>query len=384
MSNHFELYGICICTAILIFVLFSRRRHVFLPRQPIIHRAPSSIHRLLAPATTSNESLLRSRAAANARLERAFDLTNTFVSADVQVHSQFLSKSTALLAASQRDWMQFGQVALQAVELALPDRTTEFRTFVQSVTLSTAIVGLLAPDADITALDANDLQVVANLITRLWLLSKNPEQIPAHLRQELKECLRRLIPEEAYPNPLDFVIPAWETLWRLVAVTLAHVHADPTARAAFAELTESPESSQFAARLSETSPSALDYINESLRLDFLPRFLAARIPPRFVDVEIADIETAQRSAVWGPDPDAYDAGRFLCEPARAGEVLAFGCGPLKCAAARWAPRAAAVIVGAILNRVDGPGAGHQIVRGGGIGGREGWDGWLVQNVHLDT
>ncbi|KAJ6606128.1 hypothetical protein DFH09DRAFT_1119361 [Mycena vulgaris] len=351
MSNHFELYGICLGTAILTFILLSRRHRVFPPRRPIIHHTPVAIRRLLAPPTTSQEILLRSRASANARLWRAFRLTNTFVSVDPEVHSQFLSQSTALLRASQRDWPQFRQIALQAVELALPDRTTQFHTFVQTITLSTAIVGLLAPDADITSLSAHDLEAVASLITRIWILSKSPHQIPTQLLQQLNERLRP-----------------------------------------FAALNENPESSQFAARLSETSPSVIDHINESLRLyppparltDFLPRFLAARIPPPFVDVEIADIESAQRSAVWGPNPDAYDAGRFLCEPARAGEVLAFGCGPLKCAAARWAPRAAAVIVGAILNRVDGPGAGHQIVRGGGIGGREGWDGWLVQNVHLDT
>ncbi|KAJ6606113.1 hypothetical protein DFH09DRAFT_1119326 [Mycena vulgaris] len=267
MSKLLELYGICLFTAILTLVLISRDRRVFPLRLPIFHRTPAAIRRLLAPPTTSKEILLHSRASANARLWRAFRLTNTFVSADLDVHSQFHSQSIALLRASQRDWPQFTRTALLAVELALPNRTTEFHTFVQSVTLSTVIIGLLAPDADITALRANDLEVVSSLITHIWVLSKTPHQIPTQPLQELNERLRRLIPDQdAHPNPLDFVIPAWETLWRVVAVTLAHVHTDPDACEAFRDLNENPGFLQFrAARLFGTSSSVEDYISESLR-----------------------------------------------------------------------------------------------------------------------
>ncbi|KAJ7491000.1 hypothetical protein FB451DRAFT_1221709 [Mycena latifolia] len=401
MSNTFEFYGICACTAILVFSFISTCRYVFPRRRTRHHHIPAAIRRLLDPPHTSKDTLLLSRASANARLVPAFGLTNTFISPDPEVHSAFRTQSIHLFQASQRDWRQFTNVALQAVELALPDETIPFHTFVQTTTLSTIIIGLLDPHADISALAANDLEVVSNLITRIWTLSKKPDPIPEQLLQQLNDHLRCLIPDQgAYPNPLDFVIPTWETLWRVVAVTLAHVHADAAACEAFRDLNENPSWLQFrTARLDRTSPSVENYIHEALRLHppvrhiarhtvrkptlttFLPRFLADRLSPQ-IYTDIADIENAQRSASWGPDapPEAFDAARFLREPSRAGDVLAFGCGPLKCVASQWAPMAAAVIVGAILNRVDG--MGHNIVRGRGIGGREGWEGWLVRK--LDT
>ncbi|KAJ7778824.1 hypothetical protein DFH07DRAFT_1033699 [Mycena maculata] len=390
-----ELYGICICTAILIFLILTHFC-IFFRRCPIHHRTPADIHLLLDPPTVSTNTLLHSRASPNTRLHRAFELTNTFVSADPFVHSGFVKKSIALLRAA-KDWKAFTGIAVQAVELSLPDSTTPFPEFVRSATLRTIVVGLLDHQVDSTYLDAHDVGIVADSITDIWLLSKKPDPIPQHRLAMLNTHLRRLIPDQdEYPNPLDFVIPAWETLWRLVAATLAHIHTDTEACRAFDALLKNPRAEQFRAdRLDDTAPSVENYINESLRLyppvrhitrhifrrciltHFLPRFLAARLSPR-IDIEVADIESAQRSVFWGSDPDTYDPTRFLRAPDLAKEVLAFGNGPLKCKAAHWAPMAAALIVGAILGRVDG--TGHHFVRGERIGGRVGWDGWLVQRV----
>ncbi|KAJ7684376.1 hypothetical protein DFH06DRAFT_1155451 [Mycena polygramma] len=398
MANKFDLYGVCICTSILIFFFSKRLFDVFMRPPTTIHRNPADIRRLLDPVGPSMDTLLRSRAAPNARLVRALGLTNTFVNADRAIHGRFFRQSRALLQAAERDWARFTAVSMQAVELALPEHPTPFIDYVGSVTLSTIIVGLLDPAADITSLQLNDVNIVTRLITDLWILSKKPDHIPDHLLDMLNTSLRRLIPdEEKYPNPLDFVVPTWETLHRVVAATIAEVHTNTVACMAFQDLNGNPTRAQFhEARLDGTAPSVENHICESLRLHppvrhitrhvfkqslltaFLPGFLASRIPAR-VEVEIADIESAQRTAFLESDspPDAYDAARFLREP-KASDVLAFGAGPLKCAAASWAPMAAAVIVGAILNRVDG--VTHYIVRGGRIGGREGWDGWMVRQV----
>ncbi|KAF7353858.1 hypothetical protein MVEN_01071500 [Mycena venus] len=400
MSDIFELYGICISTAILL-IFFSTQFDIISVRRTVIHRTPASIRALLDPPSPSMDTLLRSRASPNARLIRAFSLSNTFVSPDPTIHGKFLRKSRSLLQAANRDWGRFNGIALQAVDSALPDLPTPFHIFVRSVTLRVTLVGLLDPDADMTSLGSNDVDLVTNLITDLWILSKKSTHIPEHLLEMLNDRLRRLLPDQAaYPNPLDFVIPTWETLWRVVAVTLVHVDMNAAARRAFQDLSDNPDRAQFeASKLEGTSPSVENYISESLRLHppvrhitrhifsesrlttFLPRFLASRIPPR-IDIHVADIESAQRSALWeshsdSSPPETYDAARFLREPA-ASEVLAFGAGPLKCAAMTWAPMAAAVIVAAILNRVDG--VTHYIVRGDRIGGREGWDGWMVRKA----
>ncbi|KAJ7765739.1 hypothetical protein B0H16DRAFT_1524189 [Mycena metata] len=399
MTNAFEFYGICFSMIIFSIILLSPPHREPPSRPPIIHNTPAAVRTVLDPPTTSMNTLLRSRASPNTRLHRTFHLSNTFVNPDPAVHAAFLRQSRALLQTAKRDWNRFNNVALQAVELSLPNPVIPFHVFVRAATLRTVIVGLLDPRIDITSLASSDLDVVGQLITDLWLLSKNPEHIPEHLLEMLNHRLRRLVPDdEKYPNPLDFVIPTFETLWRLVAVTLAHVHRDAAACGAFRDFNENPSCEQFqASRLGGTSPSVENYISETLRFDppvrhitrhvdkqslltaNLPRFLAAWFPPR-TELLVADIETAQRTPFWESDKssaDVYDAARFLREPT-ASHLLAFGCGPLKCAAINWAPRAAAVIVGATLNRVDG--VGHYIVRGPRIGGREGWDRWEVRTV----
>ncbi|KAJ7184553.1 hypothetical protein C8R46DRAFT_1299667 [Mycena filopes] len=373
MTNAFEFYGICISTVILATFFLS-------PHQWGLSSVP----------TPSTDTLLRSRASPNTRLHHAFHLSNTFVSPDPNVHAAFFRQSRALLQAAKRDWNRFNNVAMEAVEPTLPDIATPFHVFVRSVTLRVVIVGLLDPSVDIDSLASSDVELVGELITDLWLLSKRPEHIPEHLLEMLNNHLRPLLPDvEKYPNPLDFVIPTFETLWRLVAVTIAHVHTDAAACGAFRDFNENPTCEQFhASRLGGTSPSAEAYICESLRHSppvrhitrhtFKPRWLLTSITPPF-PLLIADIESAQRTAFWDSDspPDVYDATRFLHEP-RSNDLLAFGCGPLKCAAAGWAPMAAATIVGAVLNRVDG--VAHYIVRGPRIGGREGWDRWEVRKV----
>ncbi|KAJ7215321.1 hypothetical protein B0H12DRAFT_355888 [Mycena haematopus] len=399
MSLIFEFYGICIFTAILCFLLLSSLLDAVFVRWPTVHCTHRSIRHLLDPPSPSMDDLLRSRASPNARLVQAFHLSNTFVSPDPTIHANFLRKSRSLLRVAQRDWAGFDSLASQAVELALPDLPTPFHDIVRSVTLSTIIVGLLDPHVDMASIASNDINIVTNLITDLWILSKKPARIPEHFLEMLNGRLRRLIPDQdAYPYPLDFVIPTWETLWRVVAVTLAYVHTDAEARRAFLDLSDNPDREQYCAlRLDGTAPSVENYMSESLRLNppvrhitrhvfrqsllttFLPNFLTSQIPPH-IETHIADIESAQRSALWESDsspPEVFDAARFLREP-KACDVLAFGAGPLKCAAVNWAPMAAALIVGAILNRVDG--VAYYIVRGDRIGERAGWDGWMVRKA----
>ncbi|KAJ7107242.1 hypothetical protein C8R43DRAFT_1140337 [Mycena crocata] len=407
MSNIFEFYGICSCMAILTLFFLSTHFRCVSPSRSTFHRTPAAIHSLLDPPTTSTDTLLRSRASANFRLLDAFHLTNTFVNPDSTTHSEFHRKSINLMQAVEKNWNRFAGVATQAVELFLPDSSTEFHTFVRAVTLSTIIVGLLDPDTDIPACGATDVNIVANLISDIWVLSKKPDPIPEHLRAMLNTRLRRLIPDQdAYPNPLDFVIPTWDPMWRLVAATIAEIHQDAAACRAFQILHFNPYLSQFREPTltlgrSFQSPSVQDYLNESLRLhppvkhiarhifrtsrptSFLPGFLVAR--DRIdIEVRVADIENVQRAALWGvgSHPDVYDAGRFLRRPELAQNMLAFGYGPLKCTGMRWAPMAAAIIAGAILNRVDG--GGYQVVSGSHIGTREGWDGWMVRKVDTAT
>ncbi|RDB19485.1 hypothetical protein Hypma_013629 [Hypsizygus marmoreus] len=375
----------------------------------------SSIHNMISPPGATPHDLLISRAIPNARLIRAFALTNTFVSPDPHIHTAFVGHANALLrAATHRGWTHFQHLAVDAVDVALrgdASCTRDFDAFVQDVTLRIALIGLLGVDAAVGELGMEDISVVGSLITKLWSLSKKPEPIPPKLLSKLNEHLRRLMPdEETYPNPLDYVIPVWETLWRVVATAIAYARQkdQEAARKAFAELHRVPTMTEFRrAFFSDNGPeqrlSVEAFITETMRLHppskhiaratpfsfpfpFPVTFLPTYFQQHFVTTrrECADIETVLRAPdIWGQgsaadfDPMRFHPSRLEPEQERL-RTLPFGCGRYRCVATAWAPMAAAVVAAAVLDRVR-EGEGWRIVCGPGeaVGGREGWRGWRV-------
>ncbi|KAJ7348852.1 hypothetical protein DFH08DRAFT_807452 [Mycena albidolilacea] len=169
-----------------------------------------------------------------------------------------------------------------------------------SVVLRTIIIGLPYPCADITPLAPN--------ITTAEI---------QHLLEELNHYLRDLVPDQtAYPNLSNFGIPTWETLCRVVAVTLAYTHTNVVASA--------HNINQFVRLHPLVRPITQHNFRHSLLTTLIPRSLAPRIPPH-IDPHPADIESAQRSVLWELDslpPEAYNAARFVREPT-VWDVLAF-------------------------------------------------------------
>jgi cytochrome P450 len=93
-------------------------------------------------------------------------------------------------------------------------------------------------------------------------------------------------------------------------------------------------------------------------------------------VQAADIEALHRSHdIWGPTPEQFDPARHLPVRLTATQKMAylpFGCGPLRCVARKWAPRAVGLIVAGIVANEE-----RTITPGEKVGGREGWEGWFV-------
>ena len=395
--------------------LFSLLYATVTPRNVIVsHKKEDSIRSCLSPPGAPIGLLLEERAKANARLVKAFGLSNTFVEEDEGVHAGFVGKAKELLKeATRRGWGDFRDLARQAVRHELSEvlsggtARVEFDALVQGVCLRVVLVGLLGVEASVESFAKEDVVKAASHINLLWALSKKPGQTPPHLLPELRVVLRRLVPDtEKYPNPVDFVIPAWETLWRVVAGAVAHAHEDDGMMEALEGLYERPGRQSFDST-SQGGVAVRNIINETMRVYppskhigrarrrqcamHLPSFVTKIIDlvsPAFVRRnESADVLAVQRaSGVWGDDAHQFDASRYhrpSTQPmTRKQQEIAlrylFGAAPLRCVGASWAPIAAGVITSAIVCTVREEGL--MIAKGKGIGGRDGWNGWFVESV----
>ena len=358
----------------------------------------SDIVALLDPPGSSIPELLLARARPNSRLVHSFGLQNTFVSADRMVRKRFLTSAREILRLHTQHFAAFpdvarGVVAGSALHLRSPSHqpSIPFATFIQVVTLRIVVGSLLGgyipEDSD------EDTVFVVGAINELWTLSKKAARPPpAALLDTLNAHLRRWMPER-YERPLDFVIPAYETMWRVVAVTVARAIHDRGARVAFSAYLESPVEDQFV-RFEDArpqQPSVEAFICEVLRLHPPSRGIARAAPSRLgmfqylwapATTHVADIEALhQDTATWGSDAGIFDPMRFHESRLSYGQkhaFMPFSHGPLRCVAFKEAPRFAAIAAAAVLEVISGHDARNRLVCGERIGRRDGWDGWSIE------
>lgn len=382
-----------------------------------IHSTVPEIKDMLAPPHMSLSDMLTSRALPNARLVNVFQLTNTFVSADLETHNTFRKRAVSLLHDMSRNggWPHWAEIASQAVCLQLPSSSPDvpYDRFVQAITFRTVITGLLNPAIDPASFDRDNIHFIASTINTLWDHSKRSKCLPPSLLEELNVKLRVYFPDEdTFPNPLDFLIPSWETLWRVVAAAVANVHRNDQARNAFLRFRNNPNVETFR-MWADDEPSVEAVIVEILRLHPPTKRIVRALPKGRrmgwswsvsqilsclwsgdgYTMDVADVEAVQRSVVWSvlADRDAGVHADATCfNPARhrartnaqSETMMAFGYGRVGCVAKEWAPIAAGLIVAAVLDHVDGE--VYEIITGPKIGGRVGWDGWFVRNIDGQT
>ncbi|KAJ2916256.1 hypothetical protein MD484_g4145, partial [Candolleomyces efflorescens] len=375
---------------------------------PIAHNTVDSIRCCLNPHGTTTGQLLTERSMANMRLVKAFNLSNTFVSNNQSIHSTFVSQARALLKGSNKlGWLHFRDLSTQAVqtellELNAAQTQVPFDSFIQCVTLRVVLIGLLDVDASVDSFAREDIITATGHINRLWALSKKPESIPPCLLPQLNDALRRLIPDtQKYPNPVDFVIPSWETLWRVVAIAVGYSHQDEAMSDVFSAFYSSPGPKTFSGHGTRLSPKNI--VDETMRLHppskrigrmktnpvfrYLPspvvQLLQQLLPSRITRKESADVAEIQRSAdIWGPDSGKFNPARFLSSSSPTKEQsealkYVFGGGPLRCIGASWAPIAVGVICSAVLTVISDC-DDLRIVKGREIGDREGWSDWYIE------
>ncbi|TFY64221.1 hypothetical protein EVJ58_g2756 [Rhodofomes roseus] len=337
---------------------------------------------------------LSSRALANARLARAFNINSTFVNSDVAAHGAFTKFATALISPRNLPWGRLAYVAKQMVSVHLLctnfPSIVAFDTLIRRITLHVILVALLAGYVDESAIEVDDLDLVAVGINKIWTLSKSSTYCP-ELLEEVNLRLRRWLP--TYDNPIEIIIPTYETMWRVVAVAVSLAYDDVEATRLFAALLKQPTNEQYR-NLADNSISVDNFMQEVLRLYPPTRRISRVMPvtspsiltkllPQFFTRQLtvaADIEALQRDSCWASSLGEFDPARHhpqRCTRQQPRTLLAFGAGKLTCVAKNWAPQAAAILVAAILDQV-GLEKDLNIKAGRAVGGREGWEGWSVR------
>lgn len=359
----------------------------FMTPRTRIHTSVSAVRTLLSPPDIPISALLRARSIPNQRLVKALGISGTFVSDDPSVHDNFTREAKVLITTvSAKDgWSRLVDVAETCVDKFLDAKSLDYATFVQSVTLSVVLAGLLGTDID--DLDPVDVAFVTKAINDRWAQSKSSTALTTEVLDNINHHIIRWVPDRT--NPLNLIIPAYETMWRVAATAVVYSNRDCLLRDAFISYNENPTDDQFRALANEgtgAQPSVEAIVSEVLRLHPPTRHITRAVVapwwkrPFVPSVDVADVEEAQKSLLFGSNPESFNPMRFHVSHSapKRDQLYAFGHGKLKCVAASWAPPAAAVITAKIMAKLDN--VTFKLQEGPRIGKREGWDGWSIERV----
>lgn len=316
---------------------------------------------------------LESRALPNLRLMEVFDIQNSFTTADENFHKEFRKRVESHLRLTEVQWeatVRRAQMTISSyLKLHLKQAkgsgpTVPLVPMVRVVVLK-VILGTIveAYPADSPPIDQEYrmLEQVADIINRLWILSKSEgvSSDSKSLLDQLNLLLRQLLPE-ARDYPLNIILPSFETMWRVVIRGIMELRFRDSEtwqfhyHQMFKDILSDP-SQQAMKKLDFTNAVSIDNIvNEILRLYPPTRRIYRAIsaldgcPPSIVGV---DVESLHRdSGVWGKDSLYFRPSRWRNGLSKVQQASFFPFGKKKfiCPAkSSFAPRMLAILVGAI-------------------------------------
>lgn len=313
------------------------------------------------------------RAIPNRRLKIAFGIKNAFTSEDKDYVKVFRDRAINQMASVKWD------VVARFVRDLVKNRTRICGQRVDAVTfinltslvqaLSLQVVRLTMFDCGEDDAKDTDLVMLAKSINRAWIASKQQNQLDAVPKfednHELQSSLAAVFGthHSSRDNPLNLILPSFETLWRVVLRAFIEVRFTtglnrPEWRDALIAFAKSPTNQQF--------ESAKNIVNESLRL-YTPTRRVHRAwsdgssspnssEPNSYQI-LADLEACHlNTVIWGSDAKTFRPDRWVNPTAQQKKAfMPFGRGKFECPAKPvFGPRMIGVLVGALLVELDGP------------------------------
>ncbi|OWA50218.1 hypothetical protein BV898_14743 [Hypsibius exemplaris] len=337
---------------------------------PDVFKSPEVIRELLkGSAFLTREDRLASRNNTNQRLVSAFGLDNAFTTNALSHKDEFVTRAKQLLRLDQAKWRAVAGNAEQLVRFGITRQEERAEGVVNvsrlvQTTVLLAVMPILFPENEVAQLtfEADEAAFsAAQAINRIWAASKTCQVAEGELQGLLRE-LKVLLTSPDGKNPLNWIIPAYETLWRITFRCFIEVHyKNPEQQEHFKEVfrhhVADPMSAEFEDHVnSNCGVSCSNIVNEALRL-YPPTKKIYRATPGYPTdsstYPAADIEALHRDpAIWGADADIFRPTRWASEKMmpvevrRRGIFLPFGMSPSLCPASQvFAPRIIALLVG---------------------------------------
>ncbi|OTB17486.1 hypothetical protein K445DRAFT_310945 [Daldinia sp. EC12] len=305
------------------------------------------------------QNRLIARAIPNQRLVKVFGIDNSFTTTNINTHRRFYRNvGRALHGKRAEDWPRFFTAASTALNLILA-QFAGARDSLPLAVLTRELVFLTTLysffEVNIENVSLHDVRVATNAINDMWVHSKTIAQpdILQERQRELNAALLRMLPNEfpcsAATHPMNIILPAYETMWRIVLLTFISAgfrDVDQETADQFREVIQGVPECFEDGNSDNVAAMAMNFSKEGLRL-YPP---TKRIYRAFLDGPqmIADIQKCHRDPDIWPNPEQFRPSRFLpgeftADMERA--YLPFSIKPHKCPAAdKFAPHAIIILV----------------------------------------
>ncbi|MCJ1481796.1 hypothetical protein MMC06_001955 [Schaereria dolodes] len=364
--------------AVLLFYWLSRPQQATTSKRgltkPTLYKHPDTCRDIISgknpkdPSLPSILSPLESRSKPNQRLVQTFGVDNAFTTTNEKYLKNFKRHVENLLKADDATWKQTGETASQLVHhgqdaARREDFVIMLVPLVQDLVLRISIQILFEIPA--VELEHENIKAVASKINRLWVDSKGSKAGDATWESNgLQKSLAGLFSgfkSRPRRNALDLILPAYETLWRIVLRCFLEVRfrtgqTSGEWRQLFLAYLEDPTKPMLEASRGEgpTKVSVAFIVNEALRLYpptrriYREMQVEAGSQPELVG---ADIESLQRDpSIWGDDPLSFRPSRWNnMNEERYAAFMPFGSKPYMCPARPdFGPRMIGLLVAVLL------------------------------------
>jgi len=342
---------------------------------------------------------LASRANPNQRLVRAFGIDSAFTTVDDKWRKEFRNDATKIMTGLELvDWKRIAEFAKTLVherEIGLAYGGSEDRfeldNFVRTLSLKITlhVFFKLSPEQLNDFGVEHAIEQTTSCINTLWIESKTSIEVSKEKKQKLWEALDSITDMGSKPrkNPLNFILPAYETLWRVVLSCFIEVTfrkgAQQMWRDELGHFLDDPTGASFENASSDSPPTSVAVkfiVNEALRLYPSTKSVYRELKTEgneTPELVVADIEQCQRlPEIWGLEPERFMPARweaFTQETQRS--LMTFGAGGFVCPAKpKYGPFMIAILVAALATNISPEKWILKLYRDGSEVGRELGDG----------